>query len=336
MLFSRRSTHAPLWTDFLLAACALWFIVGLFIDGWAHNNIRAIETFFTPWHAAFYSGFGVTAAALIGVTWARKRRGMSWLDAVPAGYEWSLLGTAIFAVGGAGDMTWHIVFGVEADLEALLSPTHLLLATGMTLILSGPMLSWMSKPKPSDTIAGQAPMMLSASMTAAILTFMTQFSHFIDRKLAGGAPDLNDVAQLSQTVGVTGVLLPTAFVFGVAFFALRRGRTAFGFFTLLLASQAYGMGMMRDGLSLLPAAIAAGGLIDVLLYLLPPLGGSGWRLRAFTFAAPAIFFALYVLSVIGTSGSWWTIHLWAGLPVIAGLAGLLLGLLAWPPRGTDQ
>ena len=27
----------------------------LFVDGWAHNNLDQIETFFTPWHALFYS-----------------------------------------------------------------------------------------------------------------------------------------------------------------------------------------------------------------------------------------------------------------------------------------
>ena len=40
---------------------ATWLIVGIFVDGWAHNNDKP-ETFFTPWHALFYSGFLATAA----------------------------------------------------------------------------------------------------------------------------------------------------------------------------------------------------------------------------------------------------------------------------------
>ena len=38
-----------------------WLLVGVMVDGWAHNNLEALETFFTPWHALFYSGFVATA-----------------------------------------------------------------------------------------------------------------------------------------------------------------------------------------------------------------------------------------------------------------------------------
>jgi len=53
--------------------------------------------------------------------------GRPWSRALPAGYGLSLLGVLIFAAGGIGDMIWHVLFGIEADVEALLSPTHLLL-----------------------------------------------------------------------------------------------------------------------------------------------------------------------------------------------------------------
>jgi hypothetical protein len=48
-------------------------------------------------------------------------------------------------------MAWHLVFGIETDVAALLSPTHLLLATGAALIVAGPLraawLSWASSPR---------------------------------------------------------------------------------------------------------------------------------------------------------------------------------------------
>ena len=40
--------------------------------------------------------------------------------------------------GAIGDMFWHIIFGIEVSIDALLSPTHLLLLIGALLILSGP------------------------------------------------------------------------------------------------------------------------------------------------------------------------------------------------------
>src|SRR6266702_774121 len=36
-------------------------------------------------------------------------------------------------------MLWHIAFGVEADVESLISPSHLVLAVGSTLMLTGPL-----------------------------------------------------------------------------------------------------------------------------------------------------------------------------------------------------
>src|SRR3712207_9367096 len=46
-------------------AAATWLMVGLFVDGWAHNNLdTSLESFFTPWHALFYSGFTACAGWL--------------------------------------------------------------------------------------------------------------------------------------------------------------------------------------------------------------------------------------------------------------------------------
>lgn len=60
----------------------------------------------------------------------------SW--ALPDGYAAGALGVFVFGVGGIADSLWHTFFGVEVDLEALLSPAHLLLFAGATLILTTP------------------------------------------------------------------------------------------------------------------------------------------------------------------------------------------------------
>src|SRR5439155_3988505 len=107
-----------------------WLVTGLFVDGWAHNHQKP-ETFFTPWHAVLYSGFG--AAVLWGVIDGRRR---PWSP--PAGQRLTNVGAVLFGIGGAADMVWHQVFGIEVNLAALLSPTHLLLMTGGILAASGP------------------------------------------------------------------------------------------------------------------------------------------------------------------------------------------------------
>jgi len=103
------------------------------LDGWAHNTRPQLETFFTPWHAVFYSGFISVALWICWSVWRRSR--------VPAGYGPAPLGVAIFLLSGVGDMIWHLAFGIERDIAALLSPTHLGLFTGAFLIVTAPLRS---------------------------------------------------------------------------------------------------------------------------------------------------------------------------------------------------
>jgi hypothetical protein len=47
-----------------------------------------------------------------------------------AGYGWALAGVGLVAAGRLLGVAWHRLFGVEVGLDALLSPTHLLLLSG--------------------------------------------------------------------------------------------------------------------------------------------------------------------------------------------------------------
>src|SRR4029450_9230829 len=132
--------------DVLAVLRGTWVLVGLVVDGWAHNNLQALETFFTPWHALFYSGFVATAGWVLTTATRARQPERSGLAAFPAGYGLAVVGVVVFAVGGAGDLTWHSVFGIEQDVEALFSPTHLLLFAGMALILSPPLRAAWSDP----------------------------------------------------------------------------------------------------------------------------------------------------------------------------------------------
>src|SRR4051794_7166721 len=73
------------------------------------------------------------------MTWRRRQPGRGLLRAAPAEYGRGLGGGGVFAVGGVVDMVWHLVFGIEAGVDALVSPTHLVLLAGGALLLSGPL-----------------------------------------------------------------------------------------------------------------------------------------------------------------------------------------------------
>jgi hypothetical protein len=126
------------WGECLLSDLfALWVIVGLFVDGWAHNHQKP-ETAFTPWHGILYSGFLVSAWWALRVARRDRRTGESMWRSAPVGHSLVLVGVIVFAIGGTSDLVWHAVFGVEASLAALLSPTHLLMLAGALLVMTGP------------------------------------------------------------------------------------------------------------------------------------------------------------------------------------------------------
>ncbi len=100
----------------------------MFIDGWAHFQSPKLESFVTPWHAVLYSGAAATFAFFACLTWRAR--------AVPAGYRAGILAAPLFLLGGALDSVWHKTFGIEVGLDALLSPTHLVLFASGLLVLS--------------------------------------------------------------------------------------------------------------------------------------------------------------------------------------------------------
>jgi hypothetical protein len=55
------------------------------------------------------------------------------------------------------------------------------------------------------------------------------------------------------------------------------------------------------------------------------------QVRVFAFAVPVLYFGALFFSLLITDGMWWAIHMWAGVPLLAGVVGLFLSYLAFPP-----
>src|SRR5262249_31384836 len=80
------------WFDWAMAVLSAWLLGGAFVDGWAHTHGKVDTTFFTPWHAALYTGFLAVAGALVGaLVYQRARRG-TWQHDLSPGYNLALLG----------------------------------------------------------------------------------------------------------------------------------------------------------------------------------------------------------------------------------------------------
>lgn len=325
---------ASLRFDWLITLLSAWMIGGIHLDAWAHHQFE-VESFFTPWHGVLYSGF-LALAVVLTVIFARNiLKGFSWGSAMPAGYELSLLGVAVFMAGGVGDMLWHIVFGIEVDIEALLSPTHLMLALGGALIVTGPIrAAWA---RVGGGWKAFLPALLSLALLLAVLSFFTSYANPLsDAALAQGSrPTTEDEVFLTQGVGVAGILIQAALMMGVMLVAVRRwGRDSqlpFGSLTVVLSLSSLLTVSVHEDWRLLPLAVLSGLAADLLLYWLKPSPARPTAFRWFAFAVPVIFYTLYMATLALTGGIWWTIHLWAGAIVLAGVVGWLLSYAFVPP-----
>src|SRR5262249_30100470 len=187
---------------------------GTLTDAWAHvNRLGTLEGFFTPWHALLYSGVMATSGWTFWL--AYRRRGHAprwWRDGWPAGYRLGAVGAPLLGAGAVGDMIWHEVLGVEASLEAVLSPTHLVLLVGAVLLLSSPLRSWWSADAPGGMPAAIAVASLVLT-TTAVSAFVMYASAFLSvaptRPYDGllGTPSANSASLGFASYLVTTMLL---------------------------------------------------------------------------------------------------------------------------------
>lgn len=325
------------WLDRLSILTSAWFMGGLFLDGWAHNHIAELETFFTPWHAVLYSGFFSVALLIMVTQYRNVTRGYAWSRALPRGYGLSLLGVVLFFMGGAGDMLWHEIFGIEQNLEALFSPTHLLLASGAFLFVSGPLrAAW-------GRAGGQGwrelfPPILSIMMLFTLFAFFTQYANIFSNPGVLTTRFPGNDSYFVEVTSVSYVLIPAALMMGSLLLVIRRWQLPFGAVTLMFAVNALLMLLMRfDFASPYWRTVVAAGLgglfADVLILWLRPSAIRHHALRLFAFALPFVYFLLVfgAIALTGPRGLWWEVHTWLGLPFIAGAIGIGLSFLVVPP-----
>jgi hypothetical protein len=316
--------------DALAVAAGAWLLGGLYWDGWAHGYSLP-DSFFTIWHAGFYSGFLACAAVILGPVILRAPAA-GWRAAIPAGYGWSVAGVLVFAFGGVFDLAWHTVFGIEINLDALFSPSHLVLAAGIFLIVSGPLRAAWARGEPG------VPAVLSLAMVLSTFTFFSLFAGPYSTVL-GANPRPTTGTENAIARSLLGMYLFSALAVGCALVALRRGTLPVGGMTALLGLNGIAMILMRGhatpGVQLIFALVAVGaGIVgDLLLWRLRPSADRVLALRAFAFAVPIAYFVLYFAVVIALAGTWWTVHFLTGSILLSGVVGLLVSYVHSAPSG---
>ena len=331
--------------DLVTSLLGMWFSLGLFLDAWAHNNLRELETFFTPWHAVFYSGFSATAAWICWLVWRNRGPGWPTVAAVPVGYGLAVGALPVFALAGAGDYAWHTVFGIEQELRILFSPTHLVLVTSMILIITSPLRSaWSDERLPASPEMRQLmPAVLALAFATSLVLLFLQYANALvwspgdvvaalSNPLDGSRPfDWASPVELVSSIAVTNVVL-----LGPLLLLATRWRVPTGTATILFAAAA-GLAAAISGLRIhaIPMAVLAAGVgVDLLIVWLRPSPIRRHAFLAFAGLAPLLTWTVYLgFASLAARAIPTVVEYWTGLPVVCALLGLVLGVLC-APRST--
>lgn len=312
-----------------------WLSLGGFVDGYAHRSLDTPETFFTPWHGILYTGFLATAGWVLWLVIQGRQRSHTMIEAIPAGYGTTVVGIGVFGAGGIGDMFWHILFGIETSIDALLSPTHLLLLLGAVLMLSGPLrAAWLRSSGRVIAYGEFLPPLLAVTLAAAELGFFFQYMDGLSVRFmqVPYLPGLEE-GYFELVAGIASILITTVILMGGLLLLMRRWTPPFG--SGLVLFGLYGMLMeILEGYRFPEDVVAplAGGLVaDLAIKYLSTEARGALAVRVVAFVVPVAMWGVRFAVFERYSDINWPVSVWTGAIVFAGLAGVSLSLLAYPP-----
>lgn len=343
MLDTARNTRAGGLRDLVTELLGLWLLLAVFLDGWAHLNVPSLETFFTPWHAALYSGMVATAAWTAVVICRNRAPGQPLWRAAPPGYRGTAVGVVLFATAGGLDLLWHELLGIEISLDALVSPTHLLLGFSLFLILGTAVRSARAASHPGDFAWTPAALFAVVLLTGLGAFFLIYCSAFVRpgptalfTPMPVGTPGRIQ-AEMPVVITLASYLLTTALIIAPFLFTLSAARRpARGIVTMLVAAAAW-LPVMMVGLYPFAIAGAAGATVaavvaDLLLDRVPDFWLSR-RLPAVTAGIAALLWTGQLTAYAVTDAIRWPPSLWLGAVVLSAAAAAgLAALSSWGPE----
>lgn len=328
--------------DLLVGIVGLWLAAGFLLDSWAHLHVP-VETFFTPYHAAFYSAMVAGAIILAVVARRNSRLGYTGFDVLPAAYQSALWGVPIFFAGGVGDLIWHTFFGVEDRVEAVTSPTHLIIGLGVLLVAGAPIRSALQRRAVLTTLRAQLPLIFALATWLEFIHLGTAYAFDPGAAQMYAPPDAvtygpdyftNATMLLFKTgSGIVIVILQSIILMGICVWTVARFTLRPGALTVLFV---LGNGMIAAALgndtpmlaTYLVMSLVAGATGDLIVARLRPSAVRPVAFGVFGAVVPGSYFGTYFLVTALSGGVWWSWTLTLGAIVWSMLCGLALTLLA--------
>lgn len=321
---------------FLLAA--LVTTVGLAGDIARHLTDPGSITndFLSSWHLVLYGGV-LSVGAWIGV--GAIRRGPAYVGSAAT----ATIGFLLLSVGGAADAAWHGAFGVEVAVEALVSPPHLLVFTGLAFLLTAPIVILWKRPARRLGLIGSLSVATSLVSTLLVTSLFTGFL----TPLAGGlslqkgyveplvGESLSDYDQV-RGLGIalwTVCLLVAGFSVVLVRFRLMPGTVFLSFLAIgLPAHWISGAGIDPLVIGFAAAGVAAEAVVA--LVGRPTLGRLG--ASAMGAAVGSTLWAVTFLVLHLDDRLLWNQSLWGGMVTLAALFGAATAALVALPVPTGD
>ncbi len=191
-----------------------------FLTGGRTITLPVLRPSSPPWHGVLYSGYAALAVLYFVTALRYRGAGSAWQRVMPVGYQASLVGAIVFGIGGGLDLLWHTLFGIERSVDTLLSPTHLILATGVILMVTGPLsAAWRKADGVAPRLRTLLPAILSMTYLLAVLRFFTQYASPIVHSYAD-----KRTSDVLQGLGVASILLQTVILMSIVLTVTRRWR----------------------------------------------------------------------------------------------------------------
>lgn len=330
--------------DYITIFFALWLLSGVFVDGYAHTHFdETLETFFTPWHAVLYSGFLSCALWFSWLTYRNYRIGWRGRKAIPHGYGAGVIGVLIFSLGGVGDMIWHTIFGIEIGIEALYSPSHLLLFLGGTLIVASPLKrAWVNR----MSVVDSSPSFVQLLPALVSLAFATSFTAFFAMSFwafSNGYPTQGFVEwtrgfdgylyhymyENGHTIGIANILITNAILIIPIVWLLKRWNPPFGSFTLMMTIPLFFMSGLNgfNNYFMIAGGLVSGLTVDFLWSAFRMKRG-GWSAHLFLGFFSVLVWGLYFLIIELDTHVAWEPEFWSGAIVLAALSSIVFSNLS--------
>ncbi|NRQ38644.1 hypothetical protein HII36_43500 [Nonomuraea sp. NN258] len=327
-------------TDLVTAVLGVWFGIGLMIDAWAHSNRSELETFFTPWHAAFYSGFAAVSGWIIWQVWRNVRAGRQGLAAVPTGYLAGLVAIPAFAAFGFVDMMWHTFLGIEQTIDILFSPSHLGLIVTMLLIITTPLRSAWNAPDVGTrpALGRLLPALVGLAFATTLVSLFLSYGDALQWDSAGIVHAFTDLDNGGAGSLASAMVISNVVMLAPVLLLARRWELPFGSVTVMYTVCVLMPGAQTsfENMPILLTFIVAGLVSDLLIRWLRPSGARRYAYWAFAGLSGLATWTLYIGVASATGGGLPAIpELWTGSPIMAGLIGLALGALMLPNATTS-